>query len=447
MAFYHEKGLVAAFQQAARFAGDHGRIATLPDIVNARLNTKPGTTPWEMYFTTMSAEYFGMSRSGNRILIVAHGVGPMANLDGILKAYSYHFKDNPDRRRRGGRISQQELWDLESGKYGDVSVIDYDRYVQRYEYPFLQQLRASDLCLDQLFEARFGSQAHQYAALHVREARKWHAEQAGVDPDNRYSSPEHERFCDRRHMMHRRMSGPTSDPFILQLGDAANCGYPYHPVEPGLAFAHLLSISQLQHTHHGEELPDGGRMNYESMTCEVDCHEWSNGARLIGVRGTGTVTNINHGAYNLTKMMAATWERLMRPVSKPTSTDGFYALMNFAGRTFTQYEKLGERMDTYEPKFLVTSMTRIAEGPATFRTTVGGYHGFFKYGIKEVERIAPRGANAYLLPGEIKMEWHNGNPTHHVTPVEFYRVEVDTTQRMLRQDEVRADYDLMMSLM
>ena len=47
MAFYHQDGLPAAWKQAMRFAGKGGRLATMPDIVAARLATKPGDFPWE----------------------------------------------------------------------------------------------------------------------------------------------------------------------------------------------------------------------------------------------------------------------------------------------------------------------------------------------------------------------------------------------------------------
>ena len=69
MTFYHKDGLVPAWKQAIRFAGQEGRIAILPDIINARLSTKPGSIPWERYFTTLSAEYLGISRGGNPIIV------------------------------------------------------------------------------------------------------------------------------------------------------------------------------------------------------------------------------------------------------------------------------------------------------------------------------------------------------------------------------------------
>lgn len=449
MAFYHEKGFVPAYQQAQRFAGESGRIATLPDLINARLATKPGDTPWETYFTTMSAEYAGLSRRGNKIIIVAHGVGPMATLEGVLAAYKYEF-DDKTRDHRGGRISTQEFWDLESGKYGEVHIVDLKSYMRRYPYSFIQQLRSRDALTDPLLRARFGPRIEEYVLYHAQHAREWHLQQAGIDPDNRYELPNHDQFCDRRLAMHTRMAQANSNPFIVTVGDASNCPYlivdKYADRLDGLALAHLLSVGQLSNLHHVEELGGGRRESYESLAFEASCHEWWNGVRLIGVRGNEPITGINPGAESLHKLIAANWRDLMRPTKRATA-NGFYALMNFAGELFTQYPKQGERMDTHEPEFHVTKATLIEQGPKQFRTTVGGYHGFFKYGINEVRQIAPPEANAYKLPGEVEIECQDGNPTHHLTPVEFYRVEIDPTKRLLRADQLRADYDLMMSLL
>lgn len=100
MAFYHQDGLPAAWKQAMKFAGKGGRLATMPDIIASRLETNPGEMPWETYFTTLTAEYLGFSKQGNRILIVAHGVGPMSTLEGVQKAYSWEYTDK-ERDRRG----------------------------------------------------------------------------------------------------------------------------------------------------------------------------------------------------------------------------------------------------------------------------------------------------------------------------------------------------------
>ena len=82
MAFYHDEGLVPAWKHAAKFAGPDGRIGTMLDVVDARIASSVDDFPWNTYFTTASAEYFGYSRGGKRILIVAHGVGKQARVAG-----------------------------------------------------------------------------------------------------------------------------------------------------------------------------------------------------------------------------------------------------------------------------------------------------------------------------------------------------------------------------
>ena len=102
-------------------------------------------------------------------------------------------------------------------------------------------------------------------------------------------------------------------------------------------------------------------------------------------------------------------------------------------------------MDTGEPEFHVISLEKIGK-PVKFTTTIGGYRGFFKYDIKEVEAIAPRGADVYTLAGDIEIISHEGNPEYHRVPVQFYRAEVDTSQRLIREDELCNDYKTLMKL-
>ncbi|MEZ4103202.1 MAG: hypothetical protein R3B55_01390 [Candidatus Paceibacterota bacterium] len=191
MGFFHRDGLPAAWKQAAQFADKDGRIATLPEIIAARLATKPGDYPWETYFTTRSAEYIGTSRQGNRILIVAHGIGPMSTLDGVTKGYRTKFT-HQNHRIQGGRIIGPKFWDLEAGKFGDVSIIDLDEYCKRYQYPFIMSLRLSEALTDPIVNARLGPQAEEYLVNHARHAQLWHQKQATVDPG------ESTRYCDVR---------------------------------------------------------------------------------------------------------------------------------------------------------------------------------------------------------------------------------------------------------
>ena len=102
-------------------------------------------------------------------------------------------------------------------------------------------------------------------------------------------------------------------------------------------------------------------------------------------------------------------------------------------------------MDTWEPEYVVTSMQKVRE-PVLFRTTVGGYHGFFKFGTKEVQAIAPAGANAYYFVTDPVNEWNDGNPTHQTAMVQFYSITADTTKRVTRSDTLAHDYETLMKL-
>lgn len=434
MAFYHQDGLPAAWQQAMKFAGKGGRLATMPDIVAARLETKPGEMPWETYFTTLTAEYLGFSKAGTRILIVAHGIGPMSTLDGVQKAYGWEYKDK-SRDRRGGRITAQEFLDLESGKFGQVDIVDFESYCRRYEYPFLQTLRVSQAIIDPVLKARFGPQAEQYVIAHANAARMWHREQAGLDPENKYKLPNHEQFLDRRRKQHVQDGAEGSDPFIIKLECAANCCYtfgPRHghrPIEDGYAIAHLVSTGTLCHLHH-----EGN----ESLTNDVSCHEWWNGVRVVGIKAGGSIrSGLNKGpdAYEL---LRKNWHDLLVPAKKQKEV-GFCALVQIGNQWFTQYPKVGERMDTWEPEYVVTSAKKVGK-PVLFRTTGNGSV-FFKFGVNEVKAIAPSNANAYFMVGEPVPQ---GND--HVCDVQFYRIEADTSKRLVRADKLAHDYDTMMKL-
>lgn len=440
MAFYHADGLPAAWKQAAKFAGREGRMATAPDIAAARLATGPDDYPWSAYFTTTTAEYFGKSREGKHILIIAHGVGPMATLDGIQKAYSWQYLDK-SRNRRGGRITEQEFRDLEAGKYGEVAIVDYEAYCGLYEYPLCGTLRTSEALADPILMARFGSRTEEYVQVHAEHARRWHREQAGIDPENRYQLPNHEEYLERRRLDHRHHGVEGSDPYILGVDDANNCSYGcprygYRKIEEGYALAHLVSIGQLCHLHH-----EGS----ESLVGDVGLHEWYDGVRMIAIKQECDITKGIRKGPDPERLLRKHWRELL--VAMPDKEEiGFRALVQIGDEWFTQYPKKGDGMDNHEPEYHVTDLEKVGQ-PIQFRTTVGGYHGFFKYGINEVKTIAPPEANAYEIVGEVEIECNEGNQTHHTCLVQFYRVITDTTKRLVRADKLRHDFTTLMALM
>jgi hypothetical protein len=109
----------------------------------------------------------------------------MGTIDGIKQAYSHQYKDK-SRDTRGGWITQAEFLKLESGHYGDVSIVELQTILDRYEYPFIQILRESEALSDPLLIARLGPKAAEYIALHAEVARQWHKAQYGFEEENRH---------------------------------------------------------------------------------------------------------------------------------------------------------------------------------------------------------------------------------------------------------------------
>lgn len=425
MAFYHGDGFVASFNQATAYAGDDGHVATLPDVIDARLAVPPHDDlnvsvrggPWDTYYTTMSSEFVGLSKGGVKIMIVAHGIGPMSTLEGVKSAYSHEFKDR-SRSNRGGRISAEEFRKLEGGHYGEVGIIELEPYMARYQYPFISSLRLSELREDPLVLARLGGRALEYLDRHAKLARRWYLE------------------SDRGLTASLRS---VRDPVIMKAGDASNCSYQYREPEDGMALAHLLSIGQISLLGEERSREVGGAWH-----SEVDAHEWWNGTRLIGVRKSPIAT-IEEGpdVYDLRRKH---WQQLMQPAGDVSIEGRFFVLVELSdGLWFTQVDKAGEGMDNAVPEFRVTSIEPIGE-PVQMKTDVRHYHGFFKYGKNEAEAVCPNEANAYALVGEPENVWEDGNPKWQVCMIQPYKVTVDGSARLMTTNALSRDYSRMMEL-
>lgn len=448
MAFYHNDGLPAAWHQAAKFAENNGRLATMPDIIAARLATKPEDFPWQTYFTTTSAEYYGIGKNGKRILIVAHGVGPMSTLDGIQKAYKWEYSDK-EREKRGGRITAQEFSDLEDGKFGEVEIIDLESYCERYKYPFLQMLLFSEAMSDPVLKARIGPSAEKYIQLHAEITRTWHREEVGSDEVKKpYLTKDvvngvlsGKKFYNGN-LQHVLDGANDSNPYIIKVDGASNCSYffgkkhGFRQIEEGYAIGHLLSIgTPCNVCHEGNS----------SLASDISCHEWYDGVRLVGIKPNGNFSTGIHKGPSAEDLLRKHWRDLFVATRKRETPD-FQAMMMFDDQWFTQYEKTGECMDTHKPKHLIISAEKIGE-PVQFKTTIGGWHGFFKYGINEVKAIAPPNANAYFFVSDTQIVWENNNPTHHVRMVQFFKIDVDMTKRLIQPNRLAYKYETLMQLL
>lgn len=409
MEFYHPNGLVPAWNQATQFA-QGGKIATLPDIIETRLNTKPGDVPWEKYFTTNTAEYVGYSKGGNKIIIVAHGVGPMSTLKGILKAYSYEYNDK-DRNHKGGRISQEDFLNLESGKYGEVEIVDFSKAIEGIKYPFIETFNEESALFNDLLAARLGKNYINYILLHSKYTSDW---------IRWHQKDDHKK---------------VSNPYIITMGSASNCSYCHRPIEPGLAFAHLLAIGSLTNTHH-----EFG----QSLISDIDCHGWSDGTRFVGIQKNAKLTNICSGP-NAHDLLEKHWQELMVPIINPDPSIGLKRIIYFNNQWFTEYSKKGNCLDSWEPEYLVSSLKPIGK-PIIFTARIEGYEGLFKYEIKELKKLAHSNSNVYSFISRPQIIRKNDGAKLHTIKVQFYRAKIDFSRRLIHSSQLCNDFETMMKL-
>lgn len=416
MAFYDSKGTEASYKKAQKFAGKQGRVGTIPDLIQARINSDDFDPAWTRYFTTTTAEYLGRSERGRMEIVVAHGIGPMSTLEGVIKAYG--DEDDGKTSRERGRIPIEEFHRLSRGDYGQVEIVPLIPYLSRYQYPFIESLSFEDCMEDPLVKARLGKQHSLYLRRHRDISRAWMARRPRSD-----------------------LKRPFDGKGLLQV-ESGSFFYPtyehYKDIASGkAASAHLLSVGQLCNIHgyyHGE--------NCSSLESEISCHDWSDGSRFFGVKGgNGAIDSIFDGAGDLDDLIKKNWVELMRPSTRKRQVTP-YRLMKYGEEMFTQVAKDGGALDTGTPEFHVLSMEKVGT-PVSFRTKVLGYYGFFKYNLSDLKKALPSGANAYDFALEPRLEKSGDYQQVMIQP---YKAKVDTSKRILTASELSEDFELMLRL-
>ncbi len=252
------------FLEAETRGGPQGHIATVSDVIDARLHTNLGHDFWERFCTTLSAEYVGLSRAGNPIVIVAHGVGPLATYAGILETYS-HDRTCTHGRTYGGRISAADFHRLENGFYGKVTVLDLQAVWRRSDLAFSgTPLTHAEIMAEPLWQTRLGPHAEPYLLHHKNLVREW-----------------------RR----QRLQPTMYEERLVGMQDAMGCYYASRElldralrVVPNTAVAHLLTVSGLAEHQLGR---GPGAFHREALACVVHAWPWNNGTRLMSVKPTG----------------------------------------------------------------------------------------------------------------------------------------------------------------
>lgn len=384
---------------AERFAGPSGHLAILPDIIDARLSSDIHSSAWTQYFTTQTAEYVGYTKGGNKIIVVAHGIGPMSTTEGVIRAYNNRLKPaRSGRTGTEGRISQKQFSMLIDGLYGPVEIVDFDETASQYEYPFLEMAPSWVAKDDPLVKARLGVSTFEYLARHHDESESW-AKGENITSVERFK--------------------------IIANNDNPNS--PYQFLKPGEApLAHLLSVSQLFNIN-------GNRLGFD-----IGCHEKGDGVRLVGVRsGEDFVKDICPSTFIDVETVNDNLDLFLKPNEQKTGLLPFVRLTNVRDRWFT--ERI-QHDPEHGPQFVVTGLEKVGE-TIQFRTQIKGYHMFVRYDDNDIKAVAPPEANAYHFPDEWKIDGET-----HVTTVDFYKIEADTDMVIPPLNQFRDDFDTLVQI-
>ncbi|HEU5187917.1 MAG TPA: hypothetical protein VFT87_05460 [Candidatus Saccharimonadales bacterium] len=432
LAFCHSRGFVPTWDMTKRHAQRDGQVATLPHIVAARLATRPPEVSWNNWFTTLSAEYVGLSRQGTKVLIVAHGVGPLTTKDGILMAYSHEFAGNSGQKAR--RVSMREFRRLEDGYYGSVSVVDLDRYLRK-ERAFTAPLRRSQALEDVVLHARLGEGAIPYLEYQTAFAQEWHGRQIRkLSPQMPYDNTwldatmaARSTQLEVRRAMHR---GEMQDPHLVQLF-MGECSY-RSPLQGDEVLAHLLTINRLGVGWVGKT---------EVLTFGICPQKWLGAFRFVSVPKGAEMAAL-HPGWNYKEQVARNWSGLMVRLAKPASI-GFRELVKLGDILFTVRTQ-GDISTSREPQFRVAKMR-----PLSTRSVLLSVHGndCFAYDLREIRDVAPSGAMGFTF-GEIEaLKDGAGAVIKYRASVTFYSIVVDTSQQLRRESDVQDDFDTQMRLL
>ena len=116
--FFHSYA-TAAFRQALRYAGDRGFVASLPQLLHARVNAAYDNIIWNTWFTANSEESVMRTARGTPVVVTVHGGGIFATPERRERSYRADLhRTNPEglTGQYAAKITTKEAHDLLDGK-------------------------------------------------------------------------------------------------------------------------------------------------------------------------------------------------------------------------------------------------------------------------------------------------------------------------------------------
>ena len=118
----YESHLPDALRRALIYAGNNGFVASMPQLLHARVNATYDNIIWNTWFTSNSEEVVATTRHGNHVVVAVHGGGIFASPERFLGLYHASVARSSELGFTGpfaGKISAREASEVLDGRLPD----------------------------------------------------------------------------------------------------------------------------------------------------------------------------------------------------------------------------------------------------------------------------------------------------------------------------------------
>jgi len=133
-AIFFESYATIAFRRALEYAGDDGFVASLPQLLHARVNASYDNIIWNTWFIANSEESVVTTPQGNHVVVTVHGGGIFASPERFERSLRANLSRHNSEGLTGlfaAKISEIEARDVLEGKLPDgteIPVYPFDEF-------------------------------------------------------------------------------------------------------------------------------------------------------------------------------------------------------------------------------------------------------------------------------------------------------------------------------
>ncbi len=125
-AIFFESYATIALRRALRYAGDDGFVASMPQLLHARVNADYDNIIWNTWFSANSEENIVTTPQGSPVVVTVHGGGIFASperFERTLRADLSRYNSEGLTGQYAAKITEQEARDVLQGKLPDGTEI------------------------------------------------------------------------------------------------------------------------------------------------------------------------------------------------------------------------------------------------------------------------------------------------------------------------------------